>query len=68
MTLSHNDTICTIDFSGDILFKFSFNFKNSNKVKLSCMVVDIEPSTLDPSINQLSKCCNVFLPSTIEEK
>lgn len=66
-TRSHNDEIYAIDFSTGVLLINSVNFKNSNTVKLSCMAVGTDPSTLEPSINQLNKCFNVFLPSIIHK-
>lgn len=62
-TFSHNDTICAINFSADILFNFSFSFKYSNIVKLSCIVMGTKPSTFDPSINQFNKYFKVSFPS-----
>lgn len=57
-TFSHNDSIREIDFSGDILIIYSFNCKNSKMVKLCSMDVGMDPSTLEPSINQFNKCFN----------
>lgn len=63
---SHRETKCFTEFSVDILLNFSLNLKCSNIVKLSCMVVGTEPSTVDPSINQLNSCFKAFFLSNIK--
>jgi hypothetical protein len=67
-TRSHNIAISGIDFSIDILFNVLFKFKYSKIVELSCKFVGIDPSTFEPSINQLSKCFKVFCPSSKKKK
>jgi len=64
---SHNDEICVIDFSSDIVLNFSFKFKYSKKIKLSCIALEIDPSTFKSSNKQLSKYFKVFCPSTIRK-
>lgn len=67
-TRSHNDPIHATNFSEDILLliNFSFNFKYSRIVKLSCIGVNIDPYFVIPSINQFNKSFRVFFPSKIQ--